>query len=109
MCETHKWQRFPPTYRFATRMLLVDCNGGQLWTTTFDEIRKGLLGFDANTFMAFVTDDDRREAMSSLCNNLIRVTVQRQTKGGYTNYTVKTMEVVHKRLMEECDPWTNAS
>ena len=63
---------------------------------------KGLLGFDANTFMAFITDDDCREAMSPLLNTPVRVTVQRRTKGGYTNYTVKTVGVVHKRFMEEC-------
>ena len=102
MCDTHKGQGFPSTYRFATRMLLVDWNGGQLWTTAFDEIMKGLLGFDANTFMAFVTDDDRREAMSLLLSTTVRVTGQRRTKREYTNYTVKTLEVVQKRTTEEC-------
>ena len=41
-----------------------------------------------------VTDDDRREAVSLLRNNPVIVTVQKKSKGGYTNYTVKTLEVV---------------
>ena len=94
VCETQKWQGFPPTNRFATHMLLVDWNGDQLWATAFADIMKVLLVFDVNTCMALVTEDDRCEAMSLLHNTPMRVTVQRRTKGGYINYTVKTVEVV---------------
>ena len=97
VCNTHKWQRFPPTYRFATRMLLVDWNGGQLWTTTFNEIMKGLLGDLMRILLWRLSEMMTAAKLCPPCS-IPPLEWRRLTKGGYT----KTLEVVQKRAMEEC-------
>ena len=94
MCKKHNWQR-TPTFRFATRLLLIDWKGDHLWITAFDECMRKLLPFDVNTYASMTTDDARFEAMSQHVHGVyVKVTIKKQTRGDYVNYIATKLEVM---------------
>ena len=94
MCKTHNWQRIP-TFRFATRMLLIDWKGDHLWTNAFDDCIRKLLPVDADTYAPLTTDDERLEAMTKHVHGVsVKTTIKKQIGGYYVNYIVTKLEVM---------------
>ena len=57
-CSVHQWQRVP-VYRFALRILLSDWIGSECLSTVVDETAAKVLGFNANSYVAMTSDEER--------------------------------------------------
>ena len=97
-CPVHQWQRVP-LYRFALRILLADWVGSECWSTVYDDTAAKVLGFNANSYVAIKSDEERYASLSLLRGARVMVTIKKRINGKYVNYTVSELEVLDRQLL----------
>ena len=93
VCPVHGLQS-ECVYRFVLRLLLINSNGSECWSTCFDENAVKILGFTANDYVALESDEQRYDAMSMLRGSQVMVTIRKRVTKEYVNYNVAEIDVV---------------